>query len=251
MKIYKYVEKEIIETIYHFMQDKFSLIKTVDNIPPDVRGNVSIDLAGKVIKAAYPVGGIYVTVLKDQDPSTFLGGTWVRLNRTDKSNNLRGGLCITTAGTSYPVRSNANADYIMQSINGSNSITLTATQIPKHSHKATFSLSTAGGHTHDRGTWEITGALGTGAQPSVSYEQGAFYWQGEYGGHGGHKGDWRNLAYFQASRAWTGRTNTTGNHTHAIRNLTVAESGGDSSGKTLPFTYQAKGIPLNFWVRIA
>lgn len=93
---------------------------------------------------------------------------------------------------------------------------LTIDQIPAHSH--TGSTSTAGGHSHGRGSMNITGEFGyfDGTNFPVG---GAFTWGGDgnnkRGAKGSDGGERRNVA-FDAARSWTGYTSYDGYHSHSM-----------------------------------
>lgn len=89
---------------------------------------------------------------------------------------------------------------------------LTIDQIPAHTH--TGSTSTSGGHSHGRGTMEITGGFPADNEATAG-AQGAFYaGTGSVAGAqndspGGHMS-------FAASRSWTGYTSYDGTHSHSM-----------------------------------
>lgn len=93
---------------------------------------------------------------------------------------------------------------------------LTIDQIPAHSH--TGSTSTAGGHSHGRGSMNITGEFGyfDGTNFPVG---GAFTWGGDgnnkRGARGSDGGERRNVA-FNAARSWSGYTSYDGYHSHSM-----------------------------------
>ena len=112
---------------------------------------------------------------------------------------------------------------------GENSVTLSAAQMPKHSH--TITVTTAGVHTHGRGTMDITGT-GIRLQHDRNYGvmSGGAFFTTVYGGgrtDGGNGHDWCSVLNFQASRAWTGETSNAGSHTHTA---TCSAVGGNESG---------------------
>lgn len=72
----------------------------------------------------YPVGSIYLSV-NSTDPSTYFGGTWVRLTDT----------FLLCAGTTYAAGTTG----------GSATHTLTTAEMPSHTH----SISSSGGHNHN------------------------------------------------------------------------------------------------------
>lgn len=108
---------------------------------------------------------------------------------------------------------------------GADSVTLSAAQMPTHSHGAT--VSTNGAHTHTRGTMEITGIIATDSDaPGVN--NGAFSATSEVvavarSAVGTDYGSYKNT--FQASRSWDGATSQDGAHTHTV---TISDAGSGS-----------------------
>lgn len=97
-----------------------------------------------------------------------------------------------------------------------------AASVGAHSHTATGSTNSAGGHTHTRGTMNITGTLGTFEETGY-VATGAFYHDGSGGrGAGVNSGSYKTG--FDASRSWSGVTSTAGAHTHSI-DISVGSSG--------------------------
>lgn len=121
---------------------------------------------------------------------------------------------------------------------------LTVDQIPSHTH--TGSTSTAGAHTHTRGTMEITGTHGGHAfkygNPSLA--DGAFYFPNTQNGGAGATTNCNvyNME-FQASRNWTGATSSNGTHTHAI--TMGATGGGKGHTHTITSSSEAQQITLD------
>lgn len=124
---------------------------------------------------------------------------------------------------------------------GSASQTLQQNQIPAHTH--TITISEAGGHTHTRGTMNITGALPVDDH-KIRWLEGAFYQNGSYANCDNQDSDNRSpKAQFDASRSWTGETSNSGTHTHTA---TCSTTGGATSAiSTEPPFYQ-----LAFFVKL-
>ena len=107
---------------------------------------------------------------------------------------------------------------------GAESITLTTTNLPSHNHTFSLSANSTGGHTHDRGTMNITGTLGAAGWDSTRNQAtGAFYTNSADvdTGHvslGSSGGSYINKIHFDANRdsAWTGETSNNGSHSHTI-----------------------------------
>lgn len=116
---------------------------------------------------------------------------------------------------------------------GSASTTLTEAYIPAHTHKIT--INKAGGHTHTRGTMDITGWIGGGGQEMNTQYGGAFYYRGAQNNadDGNTSGVCCN---FQASRAWTGETSSNGSHSHTAT-CTMSSEGQPTAITTEPPFY--------------
>ena len=90
---------------------------------------------------------------------------------------------------------------------------LSIDQIPSHTHSG--ATGSAGSHSHNRGTMNITGKiLGCNEEDAYPGAEGAFYRDGMSSGGKGGFSDY-NIS-FDASRTWTGSTNSTGSHTHSL-----------------------------------
>lgn len=178
---------------------KQAFVYSVNDKKPGADGNVDYRLLS--LNDVYPVGSIYMSV-NATDPSVlFEGTTWQQ---------IAGGRCLI----------GADANYKAGTMGGDATVTLALNQIPAHGHTATAGSN--GTHKHNRGSMEITGSLCQGNYEN-NFTSGAFYQDGSMGGPCAHKGDWRYLAKFQASRAWTGETSEEGNHSHSI---TISSAGG-------------------------
>lgn len=77
-----------------------------------------------------------------------------------------------------------------------------------------LTASSAGTHTHTRGTMNITGRIQT---PDDIQPEGAFYRRGFIGNETGGTGAQQDVG-FDAYRSWTGETSSNGAHTHSITN---------------------------------
>lgn len=139
---------------------------------------------------AYPVGAYYISS-NPTSPATLFGGTWERVQ--DRM--------ILAAGSTY----------VAGGLGGSATKTISVANMPSHSH----SCDTQGGHTHTRGSMNITGYTGSAWDDTVGDPNGAFY-RGGYG-HEAVDGNWGYHAiYFDASRNWYGETTWNGWHSHNI-----------------------------------
>ena len=91
-----------------------------------------------------------------------------------------------------------------------------------HGHGST--ISNAGGHTHTRGTWNITGKFSADQFSAFSYPEGgnshskadgAFYCTNEQWFAGTSGGADKSVLFkFDANRNWSGQTSNDGTHTH-------------------------------------
>lgn len=106
----------------------------------DVRvyGKLLKDYIKSLVGVMYPVGSIYMSV-KNTNPSTYFGGTWVAWG----------------AGR-VPVGVNASDSNFstVEKTGGASTVTLTASQMPSHTHTFTGSSATTssgGAHTHNVG----------------------------------------------------------------------------------------------------
>lgn len=117
---------------------------------------------------------------------------------------------------------------------GSDSQTLGANQIPAHSH--TITIKGAGGHTHTRGSMNITGGFGVD-DSQFQIASGAF----SYGSSSGNAGvnapqdQTGHTINFNAANSWSGSTSNNGSHTHTA---TCSSAGSASASvSTLPSFY--------------
>ena len=182
------------------------------------RENAVAALSNSLVDRIYPVGSIYMS-MNSTNPATLLGGgVWEALPT---------GRVLVGAGTGYTAGGTG----------GNKTVTLTVDQMPSHSHANT--LAAAGGHSHSRGSMEITGNIMGDAINSIGdsgyanalvfHAEGAF-WNtlvtGSFAAYTptGSQNTWRNN--FAASRTWAGATSTVANHNHTITN---ASTGGGSA----------------------
>ena len=171
------------------------------------------DIQRTVLLAAHPVGEYYWTSDASFNPNTAWGGTWER---------IQDGRVLISNNSSHSVGSTG----------GSETVTLSLSQIPSHSHPHTHS------HNHDRGDMNITGTIqanNTAAGCDDNFHSsGAFTIK-----NGWHKtfkastwGDydgWEGFS-FDAYKTWTGRTSTdsTGASSHA-------QGGGQAHNNMQPY----------------
>ena len=139
---------------------------------------------------AYPIGAYYISS-NATSPATLFGGTWERIQ--DRM--------IIAAGSSFTAGTTG----------GSTAKTLSVQNMPYHNH----SCDTQGGHTHTKGSMNITGAIH--GENETYWTEGAFTCSG--GGPSNNTGDNagnNNDVYFDASRNWYGETSGNGWHSHNI-----------------------------------
>lgn len=122
---------------------------------------------------------------------------------------------------------------------GASSQTLSADQLPAHTH--TITVNSAGSHTHTRGTMEITGYFGTEALVSGSTGThpvgGAFSTSvGENNHISADTEQGATQIDFTASKSWTGVTSSSGSHTHTASCSSTGS--GSASISTLPPFYK-------------
>ena len=160
------------------------------------------------VDAIYPVGAIFQTT-SDINPNDYFGvGVWEKIENA----------FLYGSGTKT-----------VKSMGGEETHTLTLSEMPSHSHSG--STNSTGGHTHTRGTMNITGNFGCVDAPKCD---GAFALaSGTYSQNynGGNNNDHVN---FNASRSWTGATSSNGSHTHTV---TVDYSGGGAAHNNMPPYY--------------
>ena len=171
-------------------------------------------LSASLLDKIYPVGSVYMS-FTNKSPAEFLGGTWEALND--------GRVLICTSDA-----------YKADSTGGSEEVTLTTEQLPAHSHGA--NCDSNGGHSHSRGSMEITGYARTNHSLHVGF--------GAYGGAitcdtpgastaGDSGSQWLGGFTFTASKSWSGATSTVANHAHSI---TIGSTGsGNAHSNMQPY----------------
>lgn len=120
---------------------------------------------------------------------------------------------------------------------------LTVDQIPSHTH--TGSTSTAGYHTHTRGSMNITGFFGADDR-AAWLTGGAFYAKNDASQNTSAEGAdgrpwWRIL--FDASRTWSGSTSESGSHSHSV--TMGSTGGGRGHTHTITSSSEAQQIALD------
>ena len=204
---------------------------SVNGIKPNAQGDIDISsLLTDLKKLTYPRVGDFIITKNPENPSVkYEGTTWELLEEKT---------FIMSAGTTAKVGETG----------GSNTHTMSVAEMPKHSH--TYTMGTAGGHDHTRGTMNITGKLGPDPQqrddegpfPGIVSGEGAFSVYSVYGN--GSSGDSNYGAYgcdFDASKSWTGSTSYVAAHNHS---LTINNTGSGSAWDSRP-----KYVAAYIWVR--
>lgn len=215
-----------ISSVIRNIRDEKDYVFSVNNIKPDSKGNIDLtSLINEIKKAMYPRVGDIICTKNTTNPSAQYPDTTWSLLAADTFL-----MSTTTAG---------NVD----KTGGSNTHTITAAQMPSHTHSV--SCGGAGGHNHDRGNMEITGTFsGVGEtrdwpKPKLS---GAFYLASSGGGIDvSNDGSVDDLYGFAASRTWTGNTSWCNDHTHSI---SIGETGSGQSYDSRP-----KYICVYMWIR--
>lgn len=197
----------------------------------------SRSLPSDLLDRIYPVGSIYIS-MNSVDPAELFGGSWIPLNE--------GRVLI-----------GANETYSAGSKGGETTHTLTIAEMPTHNHAGTYSgsgtTSSAGAHTHTRGTMNITGKLGVSRTFSTQNglgesSDGAFYTQGVSGYNmmGANTGSSQVYRFmFDASRNWSGNTSSNGAHTH-----TFSVSGSvNNQGSNTPHNIMQPYLAVYMWYR--
>ena len=119
-----------------------SLGQDTDGAPTNKAVQEAISAISSSIKLSlFPVNSIYHTYT-DVNPGTFLGGTWVRI--------AEGRMLI-----------GVNSKYTAGATGGEETHKLTVSEMPSHNH------GSAGGHTHSRGSMDISGYFVTQGNDSV------------------------------------------------------------------------------------
>lgn len=223
-----------ITNVIEEIRDEKPYVFSVHDIKPDANGNVDLTaLIETIKKSLWPRVGDCIVTKNSENPSVqYPGTTWQLLGSNTFLMATQTKSEIGTTG-------------------GTNTRSLTAAQMPAHTHAIT--CGAAGGHSHTRGTMNVTGTFGVHSHDTAGENgqggnrvSGSFYtyasWKGVYktAGRDSNNGAVIN---FDASKSWTGSTSMANNHTHTI---TAANTGSGEAYDTRP-QYMAVYI----WFRIA
>lgn len=180
------------------------------------------------LNTIYPVG-IVVWFAQNKNPNTLFPGTkwqYIGENKTIRLANSSGNNVLSSGG--------------------SDSVTIGKGHLPAVSLKYSGTTSSNGGHTHNRGTMNITGALNSIHDGRTKGASGAFSWGGAGGSwsYGNAYNQDANSGWkFDASKSWAGETSNNGVHTHTFSGNT--ENLGSGTALTVTNAY----IMLMGWYR--
>ncbi len=204
-----------------------SFAGSVNGIKPDESGNIDLTaLIEEIRQLTIPRIGDFIITRNPENPNKkYKNTTWELLE-------------------SKTFVMSAGGDVSVNSRGGSNTHTNTIQEMPDHNHEG--SIGYAGGHSHSRGSMNITGSF-WGRDVQAGYNgNGAFFisaW-GNYNDEGGkYHADYPSVMSFDASRAWTGETSFVENHNHS---LFISSAG---NGKT--WDVRPKYIAAYIWIRTA
>ncbi|EJD6044048.1 phage tail protein [Providencia rettgeri] len=186
------------------------------------------------LNTIYPVG-IVVWFAQNKNPNTLFPNTkwqYIGENKTIRLASSSGNNVLSTGG--------------------SDSITLNASQMPVHNHSFSGTTASAGGHTHSRGTMNITGAFALGGGKSEGeapgFVEGAFSKTTrtlKVNTASGTVNSSVSQVNLDASKTWSGETSNSGAHTHTITG--AIGNAGAGSAITVTNAY----IMLMGWYRIS
>lgn len=163
----------------------------------DVRvyGKLLKDYIKSLLGDIYPVGSIYMSV-KNTNPSTYFGGTWVAWGTG------RVPVGVNTSDTNFST---------VEKTGGASTVTLTTTQIPSHTHaKGTLATASGGAHTHNIQNQKTNWGTGSGNYAIIDATSG----------------------YTAVTNK---ATTSAGSHSHTISGSTAATGGGGSHTNLQPY----------------
>lgn len=174
-----------------------------------------------IVNMSHPVGSLLL-MTTSEDPSELLGGKWERYAQ---------GRMLVSAQDS--------GTYAAGNTGGAETCTLSTDNLPSHSHDA--SMGSAGGHTHDRGSQNITGEFATSR--ADNHYTGVFARTAS--GKFSNRQDASDGHYvsFTASKNWSGASSSAGAHAHTI---TIGNTGGGTA-----FSLLSPWVAVYVWRRVS
>ncbi|ENN8374942.1 phage tail protein [Providencia rettgeri] len=183
------------------------------------------------LNTIYPVG-IVVWFAQNKNPNTLFPNTkwqYIGENKTIRLANSSGNNVLSSGG--------------------SDSVTIGKGHLPAVSLKYSGTTASSGGHTHTRGTMNITGSLGYFRNDdAVFYTASGSFAVGTTKANAGYTGNQYTtgrLINYDASKSWTGSTSSDGAHTHTYSGST--ENLGSGTALTVTNAY----IMLMGWYRVS
>lgn len=202
-----------------------TFVGSVNSIKPDAQGNIDLTpVLEDIRRMTYPRIGDVIMTKNPENPSVkYTGTTWELLEEKT---------FIMAAGNTAKVGETG----------GSNTHSQSVEEMAPHAHG--YSMGLAGGHDHDRGNMNITGAF-WGHDVHPDYDgNGAFYVskRGNYNDYGGtYHANYGYVMSFDASKSWVGRTSYVSAHSHTLK---IQSAGAGKAWDTRP-KYKAFYI----WIR--
>ncbi|MDE9565408.1 phage tail protein [Xenorhabdus bovienii] len=182
------------------------------------------------IDVLYPIG-IVLWFAQNKNPNSLFPGTewhYIGENKTIRLASSNGSNILSTGG--------------------SDSITLSVTQLPAHNHSFSATTSSTGSHTHTRGSMNVTASWADGIENDVGASKASGAVRITSAGINGLSADWTWVKTshhdFDASRSWTGETSSNGAHTHSVAGTTSSSGNGSTINITNAY------IMLMGWYRI-
>ena len=125
---------------------------------------------------------------------------------------------------------------------GSENQSISGNQIPAHTH--TITINSAGGHTHTRGSMNITGGFGVD-DSQFQIASGAFSFGSSPGNAGlnAPQDQTGHTINFNAASSWSGNTSNSGAHTHTATCSTTGSS-------SVSFSIQPPFYTMAFFVKL-
>lgn len=210
-------------------------IRSINNTTADVNGNIQIGAGASedkikkiVLDLFFPIGSVYLSADNDFNPNSSWGGTWVKIeNRFLLGSGTRG---VGATG-------------------GEETHILTESEMPAHTHSG--STSSAGNHSHSRGTIgnDLTGIAEADRLTLYASNQntssGVFSWKDRFGLPAGGTGGKQNTSSlrFSGSSGFTGSVSYAGDHSHS---MSLNNTGGNSAHNNMP-PFEV----VNIWRRVA